>query len=165
MSDNKGSPSSLPQSPAALPFCDVLPLLRKMAPALWAKASAAGTTPHARRERFLDLLAWLFSKNGIQIVRPARQDYSLGGKLVEGRLDMVATQAGQRIALEFVVRPSASDALKLIAAQRSGATSILLCAFASDIRFVELTYGKLLCREVRGGFHIIPVVAVPLKPK
>ncbi|MNR71536.1 hypothetical protein D3C71_21650 [compost metagenome] len=167
--------ASRPSSPAAAsrataagddqaahaPFApNLVAVLRSAAPRLWARAISEQATRRLQRERLVELLAWLLSKNGYEQLRPARQDYFEHGRVIEGRLALLAQRGGERLAIEICLDPTLSCAYKLLAARKAGAQAVMLCGFADSTAQAHEAMGRLAGRSTDHWF-----TAVCLAPK
>jgi hypothetical protein len=129
-------------------------LLRNVAPSLWAKARSERRLRREQTERLLELLVWVLEKNGARVSHPARQEYFVQGRVVEGRLDLLAERGGERLALEVAFRPSLAAALKLLSARRTGASALLLCGFGATPGESRQAVDRLLGKSTDGWFSL-----------
>ncbi|PNG49898.1 hypothetical protein WDL1P1_00822 (plasmid) [Variovorax sp. WDL1] len=129
-------------------------LVRNAAPSLWAKARADRRLAREQTERMLDLLVWVLEKNGARVTRTAKQEYFHEGRVIEGRLDLFAERGVERLALELAFRPGRTTCLKLLAARRAGAVSLLLAGFARTPEEARQAVDRLLGRPTDGWFAL-----------
>lgn len=133
----------------------IVGVLSSAAPRLWAKACAEQATRRGQRERFVELLAWLLGKNGYELVKPARQDYFEGPRVIEGRLALLAQSGATRVAIEVVLEASLPPTYKLLAAKKTGACAVMLCGFADTAAGAHLRLAELTGRPTAHWFHLV----------
>lgn len=128
---------------------EALQILRRACPTLWGKMDPAQLTKRELRQRMLELLRWLASKNSLTLLPNASLAYHCDGAKVDGRVYAIL-QGVQCVSLELCFSLDVHSLLKLRAAQEQGNIAVLLWAGKrmSKKELLEKICLALKCKQV-----------------
>lgn len=82
----------------------------------------------------VELLAWLASKQGAQVLLNAPRSYEAQDRRVDGRSHLrLVSPLEPAVEVEVCLAPSAASVHKLLAAYREGAQALMVCGFAITV--------------------------------
>jgi hypothetical protein len=108
------------------PADNLLGLLTRAAPSLWARVQRQTLSKRDQREKLLDLVEWLSGKEHLSFRRNEPQPYLWAHTKVAGRLQAVVSAGDERVALEVAFQLDPAGLAKLHAGYLQGIRPLLL---------------------------------------